>query len=664
MRVHCYGKDRPWFLLELDDVRILLDAALDVHRLECTSVGGFDNNDSTGGVPPYDNESAIATVKGDIAIPQNKIDAALDTRIAFAIDQLTSVQFPLPDLPSDLDLSAVDVWLLSNYWQIAALPYLTERHGFRGRILATEPTVIFARLYMDELRQQFGPVNARQLLGESASTSTSAYRPIYTEDDIERSLDRIQEIRFHEHVMLVSNVLVVAYSSGYCLGSANWRISRESFCVAYVSSSSMAAGLHPMAFESSVLSAPLSVALVADVRRDPAMPVSSMLERFQDHASLVIRRGGNLLLPMYPHGVHYDLLIMLTNLLERSNLFTPIFVVSGIGDRSRQYSDILGEWMQSPYRDRMYVPENPLIDETLVKSGRVSYHKGFDANFMQRYREPCIVFTGDPSLRAGPVVHMISMWGRDAKNAILFTDPRINVADAVAPFGSLTAEIITCPIDLRLTPEECRQSLSGHLPDKATYLVPEHIYSYTREVPGPHTRIYKSSDIVHLDYGAEGDAVSGDPNSRQAWLSESVARQLWLRPIGPNVEAAHCGATLSWRHGELFIEPLTDSEQQQLAQLDSQNNSNNVDTSSDSTGRSLYGNLSVDILRQRMEQLRMQQITVEQDGTSNADMIIHAQWNNAHIRLIIGHQQSQVITDNETAIQIMTNLLSELLMEL
>ena len=77
--------------------------------------------------------------------------------------------------------------------------------------------------------------------------------------------------------------------------------------------------------------------------------------------------------------------------------------------------------MQPLYRDRMYVPENPLIDDTLVTSGRLSYHNGFDANFMQRYREPCILFAGDPSLRAGPVVHMMGMWGQQSRNAIIFT---------------------------------------------------------------------------------------------------------------------------------------------------------------------------------------------------------------------------------------------------
>ncbi|KAI8058392.1 beta-lactamase-like protein [Syncephalis plumigaleata] len=656
MRIHCYGKDRPWFLLELDDVRILLDAGLDVHRLENTaSTTQYGGNDAI----PSNAPITIDTKEGSVATAASKLDGIAGTSNTRTVGRLASASFPLPELPQDIDLSTVDIWLLSNYWQAAALPYLTERHHFQGRILATEPTVIFARIYMEELCKQFGLENARQQWDE-VTIPTSNYRSIYTKDDIERSLARVQEIRYHEHVRLVSNISVIAYSSGYCLGSANWRICRESLCLAYVSSSSMMGGLHPMAFESSVFDNPLSVALVADIRRDPAMPVASMMERFKDHVSTVIRRGGNLLLPMYPHGVHFDLLMILTNLLEKANLFTPIFVISSMGDRSRLYSDILGEWMQSPYRDRMYVPENPLIDDSLVKSGRISYYPEFNTDFMQRYREPCIVFAGDPSLCAGPVVHMLSMWKNNTKNAIIFTDPRIDTAEAIQPFGTVMAEVIKCPIDLRLTPEICRQSLPSHLPDNARYLVPEHIYSHTREQPGPRVTTYKPGDTLHLDHGLNDDTTLNGTHDRQAWMSESVARQLWLRPIGANVEVAQCAATLSWRHGELFIEPLTEAEQQQLALLDSTHQL----SGSSSAGRSLYGNIPINDLLHRMEHLRMQQITVDGDANLGEDVSIQAQWNNAHIRLMLGRDRSQLITDNEMALQVMTQLLKELLVEL
>jgi hypothetical protein len=69
----------------------------------------------------------------------------------------------------------------------------------------------------------------------------------------------------------------------------------------------------------------------------------------------------------------------------------------------------------------MYIPENPLIDDTWLKTGRISYHAGFDESFTQHYREPCIVFAGHPSLRAGEATHFVRRWGQNTNNAIVFT---------------------------------------------------------------------------------------------------------------------------------------------------------------------------------------------------------------------------------------------------
>ena len=44
-----------------------------------------------------------------------------------------------------LDLSTVDVILISNYHCMMALPYITEHTGFSGTVYATEPTFQIGR---------------------------------------------------------------------------------------------------------------------------------------------------------------------------------------------------------------------------------------------------------------------------------------------------------------------------------------------------------------------------------------------------------------------------------------------------------------------------------------------------------------------------------------
>uniref|UniRef100_A0A8P0PES0 Integrator complex subunit 9 n=1 Tax=Canis lupus familiaris TaxID=9615 RepID=A0A8P0PES0_CANLF len=59
-------------------------------------------------------------------------------------------EFCLPETEL-IDLSTVDVILISNYHCMMALPYITEHTGFTGTVYATEPTVQIGRLLMEEL---------------------------------------------------------------------------------------------------------------------------------------------------------------------------------------------------------------------------------------------------------------------------------------------------------------------------------------------------------------------------------------------------------------------------------------------------------------------------------------------------------------------------------
>lgn len=56
------------------------------------------------------------------------------------------VSFPPLSFQTELiDLSTVDVILISNYHCMMALPYITEHTGFTGTVYATEPTVQIGR---------------------------------------------------------------------------------------------------------------------------------------------------------------------------------------------------------------------------------------------------------------------------------------------------------------------------------------------------------------------------------------------------------------------------------------------------------------------------------------------------------------------------------------
>ena len=54
------------------------------------------------------------------------------------------VKYNVPELQM-VDFSTIDVILLSNFYNLWALPYITEYTGFKGKIYATEPTIQLGR---------------------------------------------------------------------------------------------------------------------------------------------------------------------------------------------------------------------------------------------------------------------------------------------------------------------------------------------------------------------------------------------------------------------------------------------------------------------------------------------------------------------------------------
>ena len=60
------------------------------------------------------------------------------------------------------------------------------------------------------------------------------------------------------------------------------------------------------------------------------------------------------------------------------------------------------------------------------------------------------MFAGHPSLRFGEVIHFIELWGNNANNTIVFTEPSFPYLDALAPFQPLQMRAVYCPIDTSL----------------------------------------------------------------------------------------------------------------------------------------------------------------------------------------------------------------------
>ena len=134
------------YLLHFNGVCIMLDCGVDAVSLVAGSVGAGEVDGADGEGDP----TKVRTLLGD----------SRDIRL----------QTPRLDA---VDLAHVDAILVSNQATLLALPYVTELSSFRGVVYATEPTIRFGEMYMEELCNYAHPATAAEGITSDTTTTTT-----------------------------------------------------------------------------------------------------------------------------------------------------------------------------------------------------------------------------------------------------------------------------------------------------------------------------------------------------------------------------------------------------------------------------------------------------------------------------------------------------------
>uniref|UniRef100_A0A8B9QRS0 Integrator complex subunit 9 n=1 Tax=Anas platyrhynchos TaxID=8839 RepID=A0A8B9QRS0_ANAPL len=362
-----------------------------------------------------------------------------------------------------LDLSTVDVILISNYHCMMALPYITEYTGFTGTVYATEPTVQIGRLLMEEL------VNSIERVPKAQSASmwknkevqrllpaplkdaveVSMWRKCYTMPEVNAALSKIQLVGYSQKIELFGAVQVTPLSSGYALGSSNWIIQSHYEKVSYVSGSSLLT-THPQPMDQASLKNS-DVLILTGLTQIPTANPDGMVGEFCSNLAMTVRNGGNVLVPCYPSGVIYDLLECLYQYIDSAGLSNvPFYFISPVANSSLEFSQIFAEWLCHNKQTKVYLPEPPFPHAELIQTNKLKHYPSIHGDFSNDFKQPCVVFTGHPSLRFGDVVHFMELWGKSSLNTVIFTEPDFSYLDALAPYQPLAMKCVYCPIDTRL----------------------------------------------------------------------------------------------------------------------------------------------------------------------------------------------------------------------
>ncbi|CAG8688859.1 43945_t:CDS:10 [Gigaspora margarita] len=490
---------------------------------------------------------------------RTKLDPSIDTANGSTRRSRGQFYVETPVL-SSVDWKSIDFILITNYKNMLALPYITEYSEFKGKVYATEPTVIFGwslillvdfrfSQMMKELVHFFGessvPGSSRQRGHAKAEKPNIFYgftaesnlaQSLYTIPDVQSCVDKIQPVRYGENLDLYG-VNVTAHSAGYCLGSANWSIICDTEKIAMISSSSIITDIHPLPFNKSVLDDADVVILsdLCDSRNEDDVRLESILPVLRDignYAGEVLANKGNVLFPCVLNGIMFDVLDYLGRHLNSRGLgCVPFYAISPIAEESLKYSFISGEWMCEERQLRMYIPENPMVHKDMFERNLLYYAARADSSLQEIYQEPCVVFAGHSSLRSGAVINFIKKWGNNPNNAIIFIESEFNFKEAISAFDGLQIKTMHLPIDIRLTVEQVVEMIKELQPREVLFPrgAVKNADDIRRQIPSSLVTLYEHLDIVNISINSQ---------YKRTYMAENLASEIYTTNIGETKVAA------------------------------------------------------------------------------------------------------------------------------
>ncbi|KAB0365463.1 hypothetical protein FD754_009619, partial [Muntiacus muntjak] len=379
-------------------------------------------------------------------------------------------EFCLPETEL-IDLSTVDVILISNYHCMMALPYITEHTGFTGTVYATEPTVQIGRLLMEEL------VNFIERVPKAQSAS------LWKNKDIQRD-----------------------------------------------------------------------VLILTGLTQIPTANPDGMVGEFCSNLALTVRNGGNVLVPCYPSGVIYDLLECLYQYIDSAGLSSiPFYFISPVANSSLEFSQIFAEWLCHNKQTKVYLPEPPFPHAELIQTNKLKHYPSIHGDFSNDFRQPCVVFTGHPSLRFGDVVHFMELWGKSSLNTVIFTEPDFSYLEALAPYQPLAMKCIYCPIDTRLNFIQVSKLLKEvqplHVVCPEQYTQPPPAQSHRMDLMvdcQPPAMSYRRAEVLALPFKRRYEKIE---------IMPELADSLVPMEIKPGISLATVSAVLHTKDNKHVLQP-------------------------------------------------------------------------------------------------------------
>ena len=295
-----------------------------------------------------------------------------------------------------IDAEKVDLLLISHFHldHCGGLPWFLQKTLFKGRCFMTHATkAIYRWLLADCIK--VSNISQDQLL--------------YTEADLEASMDKIEVVNFHEEKE-VGGVRFWCYNAGHVLGAAMFMIEIAGVKILYTGDFSRQEDRHLMSAE--------IPAIRPDVLIIEATYGTHIHEKREDRESRftgivhdTVARGGRCLIPVFALGRAQELLLILDEYWSQHPELhdIPIYYASSLAKRCMAVYQTYIHAMNEKIRRQISI-NNPFIFKHISNLRSIDHFEDVG---------PCVVMASPGMMQSGLSRDLFEAWCTDSRNTCI-----------------------------------------------------------------------------------------------------------------------------------------------------------------------------------------------------------------------------------------------------
>lgn len=301
-------------------------------------------------------------------------------------------------LPDQIDAVIVSH---SHLDHVGRLPQLV-RAGFRGKILATPPTIDFTRLILED---------SAHVLEEKARKAGVA--PLFAKLDVDEVMRRFESVDYYQKTEVASGISLTFHDAGHILGSAIMELEADGKKIVFSGDlgNPPAPLLRPPDFITSA-DYVLVESTYGDKNHEPPQQCKELIENVIED---VIARQGVLLIPSFAMERTQQLLYHLNDLVEHQRIPPiPVYIDSPLASR---ITEVYKKYPQYYNKETIFKIKSG--DDIFKFPGLHFTPTTKESKKINEVTPPKIIIAGSGMSQGGRIVHHEARYLSDPQNTLL-----------------------------------------------------------------------------------------------------------------------------------------------------------------------------------------------------------------------------------------------------